>query len=169
MNSAIIVGIFTLAGTAVGAFSQYLLSTYAARRSLRHQAILQASLIIDHVLANQDMGGRRAPNPHEWDITTAYDAKNMISLYCRNPNKMTILFLNAMGVDKSGPWRPAQEKTAFEKGAKEEIAFFWRFWKKDYRFDENRILIRNLPGGIFPPLAVATTSPPTSGTATTPP
>lgn len=64
----------------------------------RREALHKALRVIDHVYANVQFGQTPAAKPHTWDIAEAWEAWNMMILYCGNPRAATDAFGAAIGL-----------------------------------------------------------------------
>ncbi|MEX2557342.1 MAG: hypothetical protein WEB06_17145 [Actinomycetota bacterium] len=62
--------------------------------------------MIDHIYSNSDWEGKPPVRPHEWDLSLAHEAMNLIILYCDNPNELFAAFAAATGL--RGPDAPVQ-------------------------------------------------------------
>jgi heme exporter protein D len=86
------------------AFSLYLswAERQAAREQVlmehRRQALFDALEVVDHVYANEALGGRPASNPHKWDIQLARRAMNGIIVYCDNPERLLDALKRSIGL-----------------------------------------------------------------------
>jgi len=70
----------------------------ARNRLLEHReaALVTALQVIDHVYANESLGGPPS-DPHEWDIQLARDADNQMRIYCGHA-ETRLSFYRALGL-----------------------------------------------------------------------
>jgi hypothetical protein len=64
----------------------------------RRAALHKALGVIDHVYANVAFGNLPPAKLHAWDIAEAWEAWNMMILYCANPRLATDAFAAAIGL-----------------------------------------------------------------------
>jgi hypothetical protein len=72
----------------------------------RREALHKALRVIDHVYGNSSFGGHPPFKPHKWDLAEAWEAMNMMLIYCHDPNTSVTAFIDAMGIkgiDKGEP------------------------------------------------------------------
>ncbi len=96
------VAIVSLAATVAMQLILHFLDKRAERKQelmqLRRQALHKALSVIDHVYANVEFAGLPRAKPHQWDIAEAWEAWNMMILYCANPRAATDAFAAAIGL-----------------------------------------------------------------------
>jgi type II secretory pathway pseudopilin PulG len=112
---------------------------------LRREALHNALRVIDHVYSNVGFGQTAPAKPHAWDIAEAWEAWNMMILYCANPRAATDAFgaavgLGSDGVPASRPFGPA-DLVRFRKVVATELET-----PGDSSVDPARVWIAKLPG-----------------------
>jgi hypothetical protein len=68
----------------------------------RREALHKALRVIDHVYANVPFGQLAPAKPHAWDIAEAWEAWNLMILYCADPRAATDAFGTAIGLAGEG-------------------------------------------------------------------
>ncbi len=157
IDDTVITGVSALGGAFLGATLSYLLAQLNDRRKHRKRALHKALTVINHVWANLEIDGNAPSNPHPWDMTMAYDAVDMMIVYCKWPNRTVHLFNDAVCAynpnTQMRPLTPIQSIQIFREQVRLELAVFPRF-RKDEDVDKDRLWINKLVGAAFPTLSM---------------
>jgi hypothetical protein len=110
----------------------------------RRDALHKALRVIDHVYANVSFGPRAPAKPHAWDIAEAWEAWNLMLLYCADPRAATDAFGKAIGLEsestpENSTFGPA-DLIRFRKIVAQELEV------SASTTDPDRVWIAKLPG-----------------------
>ena len=114
----------------------------------RRKALFTALEVIDHVYANEPLGGKPPAHPHAWNLQMARDAMNGIRVYCEEPDRTLDAFRRALGLHDPSKERAPGIDVAYLDRFRAEVARELRL--PQYQSNPDFVWISNLAGGEMP-------------------